>query len=187
MRNPGKPGFRGGEGRTSSRSDDGRGGGTTLAHRSEIRRTMLARSKRRPPPPTPPRRSLRSRGEGRRAPCRGQGILLMGAKWFGASVKRKEDPALLTGQGRYVHDIHLPGLLEVAVLRSPHPHAGIGSIDKRRALALPGVHAVITYADLPESMRRQTVPLLVPNPAIKQPFMQYCLARDEVCFVGEDR
>jgi len=109
----------------------------------------------------------------------------MGAKWFGASVKRKEDPALLTGRGRYVDDIHLPDMLEVAVLRSAHAHAGIRAIDKRRALALPGVHAVITYADLPESMRRQTVPLLVPNPAIKQPYMPYCLARDEVCFVGE--
>jgi len=61
----------------------------------------------------------------------------MGAKWFGASVKRKEDPALLTGQGRYVDDIHVPGLLEVAVLRSPHPHAGIRGIDTARALALP--------------------------------------------------
>jgi aerobic carbon-monoxide dehydrogenase large subunit len=109
----------------------------------------------------------------------------MGAKWFGASVKRKEDPAFLTGKGRYVDDIRLPGMLEVAVLRSPHPHANIRGIDKTRALAVPGVHAVVTYADLPECMQRQTVPLLVPNPAIKQPFMQYCLARDEVCFVGE--
>ena len=109
----------------------------------------------------------------------------MGAKWFGASVKRKEDPALLTGKGRYVDDIHLPGMLDVAILRSPHAHAGIRGIDKTRALALPGVHAVYTYADLPESMQRQTVPLLVPNPAIKQVYMPYCLAKDEVCFVGE--
>ena len=87
----------------------------------------------------------------------------MGAKWFGASVKRKEDPAFLTGKGRYVDDIHLPGMLDVVVLRSPHPHAMIRAIDTSRALALPGVHAVITYADLPEPMRRQTVPLLVPN------------------------
>ncbi|HEU5276450.1 MAG TPA: xanthine dehydrogenase family protein molybdopterin-binding subunit [Xanthobacteraceae bacterium] len=109
----------------------------------------------------------------------------MGAKWFGASVKRKEDPALLTGRGRYVDDIHLPGMLEVVVLRSPHAHALIRGIDKRGALALPGVHAVVTHADLPESMRRQTVPLLVPSPAIKQVYMPYCLAKDEACFVGE--
>jgi len=109
----------------------------------------------------------------------------MGAKWFGASVQRKEDPALLTGRGRFVDDIKLPGMLHVMVLRSPHPHAAIRGIDKTRALALPGVHAVVTHADLPESMRRQTVPLLVPNPAIKQVYMPYCLARDEVCFAGE--
>src|SRR5262249_40925277 len=53
------------------------------------------------------------------------------------------------------------------------------------ALRLPGVHAVFTHADLPESMRRQTVPLLVPSPAIKHVFMPYCLAKDEACFVGE--
>src|SRR5436305_11707567 len=109
----------------------------------------------------------------------------MGAKWFGASVKRKEDPDLLTGRGRYVDDITLAGMLHAVVLRSPHAHAAIRAIDKRAALALAGVHAVVTYADLPEPMRRQTVPLMVPSPAIKQVFMPYCLARDEACFVGE--
>jgi len=105
--------------------------------------------------------------------------------WFGASVKRKEDPLLLTGRGRYVDDIALPGMLHAAVLRSPHAHALIRGIDKRAALALPGVRAVFTFADLPPSMQWQTVPLLVPSPAIKQPRMPYCLARDETCFVGE--
>jgi carbon-monoxide dehydrogenase large subunit len=109
----------------------------------------------------------------------------MGAKWFGASVKRKEDPDLLTGRGRYVDDIALAGMLHAVVLRSPHAHAAIRAIDKRAALAVPGVHAVVTYADLPEPMRRQTVPLLVPSPAIKQVFMPYCLAKDEARFVGE--
>src|SRR6185437_13244830 len=130
----------------------------------------------------PPPGALRARS----SPASGGGEESnMGAKWFGASVTRKEDPAFLTGKGRYVDDIHLPGMLEVAVLRSPHPHAGIRGIDKARALALPGVHAVITFEDLPESLQRQTVPLLVPNPAIKQVYMPYCLAKDEVCFVGE--
>jgi carbon-monoxide dehydrogenase large subunit len=105
--------------------------------------------------------------------------------WFGSSIKRKEDPQLLTGRGRYVDDIALPGMLHAAVLRSPHAHAGIRRIDKNAALALPGVHAVITFADLPPAMQRQTVPLLVPSPAIKQARMPYCLARDEACFVGE--
>src|SRR6267154_120350 len=105
--------------------------------------------------------------------------------WFGASIKRKEDPDLLTGRGRYVDDIKLPGMLHAVVLRSPHAHAGIRAIDKRAALALPGVHGVFTFSDLPPSMQRQTVPLLVPSPAIKQAFMPYCLAKDEACFVGE--
>jgi aerobic carbon-monoxide dehydrogenase large subunit len=105
--------------------------------------------------------------------------------WFGASVKRKEDHPLLTGRGCYVDDITLPGMLHAAVLRSPHAHALIRGIDKRAALALPGVRALVTFADLPPSMQRQTVPLLVPSPTIKQPRMPYCLAKDEACFVGE--
>jgi len=84
--------------------------------------------------------------------------------WFGASIKRKEDPAFLTGRGRYVDDITLPGMLHAVVLRSPHGHAAIRGIDKRAALSLPGVHAVFIHTDLPESMQRQTVPLLVPSP-----------------------
>src|SRR3984893_17721211 len=105
--------------------------------------------------------------------------------WFGASIKRKEDPDLLTGRGRYVDDIKLPGMLHAVVLRSPHARAGIRGIDKRAALALPGVHAVFGFADLPPLMQRQTVPLLVPSPAVKQPYMPDCLAKHEACFVGE--
>jgi carbon-monoxide dehydrogenase large subunit len=109
----------------------------------------------------------------------------MASTWFGASVKRKEDPAMLRGEGRYVDDIHLPGMLHAAFVRSPYAHAKIGRIDKTAALAVAGVHAVIVYADLPESVRRQTLPLLVPHPAIKQPYMPYALAKDEACYVGE--
>ena len=109
----------------------------------------------------------------------------MASSWFGASVKRKEDPALLQGKGRYVDDIHLPGMLHAAFVRSPHAHARIGRIDKAAALAVPGVHAVLTFTDLPESVRGQTLPLLVPHPALRQPFMPYALAKDEACYVGE--
>ena len=104
---------------------------------------------------------------------------------FGASVRRKEDPALLRGAGRYVDDIHLPGMLHAAFLRSPYAHARVDRIDKSAALALPGVHAVIVYDDLPESVRRQTLPLLVPHPAIRQPSMPYALVKDEACYAGE--
>ena len=109
----------------------------------------------------------------------------MPSSWFGASVKRKEDPALLKGKGRYVDDIHLPGMLHAAFVRSPYAHARVGRIDKSAALALPGVHTVIVYADLPEPVRRQTLPLLVPHPAIRQPRMPYALAKDEVVYAGE--
>lgn len=109
----------------------------------------------------------------------------MASTWFGASVRRKEDPAMLRGEGRYVDDIHLPGMLHAAFVRSPYPHAKIGRVDKTAALAVAGVHAVIEFADLPESVRRQTLPLLVPHPAIKQPYMPYALVKDEACYVGE--
>jgi len=104
---------------------------------------------------------------------------------FGAAVPRKEDPALLQGRGRFVDDIHLPGMLHAAFVRSPYAHAKVGRIDKQAALALPGVHAVLTFEDLPESAQRQTLPLLVPHPAIKYAALPYALAKDEVCYAGE--
>src|SRR5687767_10026961 len=55
-----------------------------------------------------------------------------------------------TGEALYTDDIVLPGMLHAKTLRSPHPHAEIVRIDASRALAMPGVHAVITGKDLPE-------------------------------------
>ena len=110
---------------------------------------------------------------------------MMVEKSFGRPVKRKEDPALLRGEGRYVDDIHLSGMLHAAFVRSPHAHARVGRIDKSAALAVPGVYAVFVFADLPESVRRQTLQLLMPHPAIRQPLMPYALAKDETCYVGE--
>ena len=109
----------------------------------------------------------------------------MASSWFGTPVKRKEDPALLRGEGRFVDDIKLAGMLHAAFVRSPYAHAKIGRIDKRAALAVPGVHAVITFADLPEVLQRNTLPLLVPHPSIKQPRLYHMLAKDEVRFAGE--
>lgn len=105
--------------------------------------------------------------------------------WFGQSFKRKEDPAFLKGEGRYVDDIQIPGMLHAAFARSTHAHAKIISIDKSLALALPGVHAVITYADLPEIVKSQTLPLLVPHPSINEVKLPYTLVKDEACYVGE--
>jgi len=72
----------------------------------------------------------------------------MGARYFGAAVRRREDPRFLRGEGRFVDDVTLPGLLHAACVRSPHAHARIRSIDAARARAMPGVAAVFTHADL---------------------------------------
>jgi carbon-monoxide dehydrogenase large subunit len=67
---------------------------------------------------------------------------------MGQAVVRKEDLRLLTGGGRYLDDINLPGQAHAAILRSPHAHAGIRSIDASGARRRPGVIAVLTGTDL---------------------------------------
>ena len=103
---------------------------------------------------------------------------------FGSSPKRKEDFELLTGRGRFVDDIVLPGMYAAVFVRSPLAHARIKSIDATAALALPGVHAVISHRDLPATLRERRIPLFVPHPTLTSR-MQHALARDEVCYVGE--
>ena len=65
----------------------------------------------------------------------------------GKSVKRKEDPRLITGEAHYIEDIKLPGMTHAAVLRSPHAHANIVSINTERAAAVAGVVGVYTGQD----------------------------------------
>ena len=88
----------------------------------------------------------------------------MATRWFGAPVQRIEDPRLLRGKGTYVDDIDLPDMLHAAVLRSPHAHARILHIDTQAARELPGVHLVLTAADLGEVL--EPSPLLIPHPAL---------------------
>jgi aerobic carbon-monoxide dehydrogenase large subunit len=109
----------------------------------------------------------------------------MGVRSIGARVERQEDENLVTGQGQFVDDIHLPGMLHATFLRSPHAHARIRSIDARAALAMPGVHAVLTAEDLPRRLGSVRMPMLVPNTALAGLITQYCLAAEEVCYVGE--
>jgi carbon-monoxide dehydrogenase large subunit len=109
----------------------------------------------------------------------------MGVKAFGARVTRFEDPALLSGRGRFVDDIVPPGALHACFVRSPLAHARIRAIQTDAALAMPGVHAVLTAADLPAPMNRERIPNLMPNPAIRIMRTQHALAVEEVCFVGE--
>src|SRR5215470_12547407 len=67
---------------------------------------------------------------------------------IGHSVKRKEDPRFLRGKGNYVDDVKLSGMVYMDIVRSPYAHAKIVNIDTSKALALPGVLAVITGKDL---------------------------------------
>lgn len=71
----------------------------------------------------------------------------MAERVFGSSIKRVEDPRLMTGQAKYLDDIQLPGMLHAAILRSPHAHAKIKSINTKKAAEVPGVVAVFTGVD----------------------------------------
>ena len=115
----------------------------------------------------------------------------MGAKLFGASVRRKEDPRFLRGDGRYVDDIKLPGMLHAAFVRSPHGHARILSVKTDAARRLPGVVHVFAFADLERWMK--PLPLFGAIPpglaarvavTMKQ-VSQLPMGRDRVLFVGE--
>lgn len=90
---------------------------------------------------------------------------------IGASIRRVEDPVLVTGKGCYVDDIQLPGMLHMAVLRSPYPHARVISIKTDAARGMAGVEAVLTGEDIserlnvpsPEMVRGMKIP---PHPAL---------------------
>ena len=71
---------------------------------------------------------------------------------IGQEVKRVEDKALITGRGQYVDDLRLPGLLHIAIVRSPYGHAKINNVDVSAAANAPGVVAVFTGADLGEQL-----------------------------------
>ena len=92
---------------------------------------------------------------------------------------RVEDADLLRGRGRFADDLPEPrGVLHTAILRSPHGHAELVSIDASAALAMPGVACVVTGEDA----RRWTKPFAV---AVKTPMQHWCLAVDRVRYVGE--
>lgn len=71
---------------------------------------------------------------------------------IGASIRRVEDPLLISGKGCYVDDINLPGMLHMMVLRSAYPHAKIVSMDTGTARSMKGVVAVVTGPELPERL-----------------------------------
>ena len=103
------------------------------------------------------------------------------ARWVGRRMPRREDAELLTGQGRFVGDLHRPGMLHAAFLRSPFPHAKITSINADGARAMPGVHAVLSGSDLPDDLGAQ------PNTHLfgERATPYYALARDRARYAGE--
>jgi aerobic carbon-monoxide dehydrogenase large subunit len=106
------------------------------------------------------------------------------ARVFGSGIKRREDPRLITGIARYTEDIALPGLVHAAILRSPHAHARIKSIDTTQAAQAPGVLAVFTGSDTETALKPIPCLWLVPGSNLKtSPF--FPLAKDTVRFVGD--
>lgn len=103
-------------------------------------------------------------------------------QWVGQPLRRREDPELLAGRGRYIADIVRPNMLHAVFVRSPHPHARIVSIDVGAARAVAGVEAVLTGADLPESIQPQPCSHLF---AGQRETPYYFLARDRARYVGE--
>ncbi|MEE8145278.1 MAG: xanthine dehydrogenase family protein molybdopterin-binding subunit [Kiloniellales bacterium] len=112
---------------------------------------------------------------------------------IGQPVRRTEDEALLTGRGRFSDDVSLDGQAHMTVVRSPHAHAALGAIDRSAALAMPGVLAVLTGAEVAADGLRP-IPSLVREPSTefrnrdgsRMPDVSFpLLAAGKVRFVGE--
>src|SRR2546428_5040851 len=106
----------------------------------------------------------------------------MGERLFGARVRRREDARLITGRGRYVADVAHPGLLHVAVQRSPHAHARIVRVDSAQALRRPGVVRVLVPSDVAALGR---LPLLVPHSSLVAPACPEILPQEIVSYAGQ--
>jgi carbon-monoxide dehydrogenase large subunit len=110
---------------------------------------------------------------------------IVAERYTGASIKRSEDPRILTGNGRYVDDIKLPGMLHAAFVRSPLAHARVLSVDVSAARALPGVVAAFTGADL-EAMTVPGPDVLMALLGGSGPTPEFTLlATDKVRFAGD--
>ena len=106
-------------------------------------------------------------------------------KVIGARLPRLESEPLLRGHGRFVGDIEVAGALHVAFVRSPHPHAVIRAIDRTAALAVTGVHAVLTLDDLAKVMiERRMVRHSNSGMPLDKAWL-FALADGEASYVGE--
>ena len=102
--------------------------------------------------------------------------------FIGSPIERVEDLRFLRGRGQYVDDLTRPGQWHAAIVRSPVAYGNLQSIDTAAALALSGVHAVVTAADIGRPI--PTIPFRRPNPTIA-PYAQPVLADGMVRYVGE--
>ena len=111
----------------------------------------------------------------------------MATRYFGKPIRRNEDPRLLMGQALFTDDVHLPGMLHVAFVRSNYAHAWVRGIDTSGAVGMAGVVAVYAADDLGDYW--QPGPLLLPPPPIEGKVFhqatQVPLAKDKVRHVGE--
>src|SRR6516165_9284999 len=102
---------------------------------------------------------------------------------IGSPIERMEDMRFLRGRGQYVDDLAFEGMLHAVVLRSSVAHGRIRSIDKTAALKLPGIHHVITAADIGSSI--PIIPLRQDGSDELKPFLQPVIADRKVRYVGE--
>ena len=103
--------------------------------------------------------------------------------YIGQPLRRREDERFITGRGQYLDDIRLPGMLHATILRSPHAHAHVRGIDVSAALALDGVTAVFTHADMADLLK--PIPMRVfPLPGLDD-YLQTPLSADTVRHAGE--
>ena len=110
-------------------------------------------------------------------PKRLQDLPTSSPRFVGRSVRRLEDPSLVTGRTEFIDNVQLPGMLHCAILRSLYPHARIARVDASAAERLPGVVAVVTGEDaLRWSFPTATVP---------EGWGTHCLVTDKARYVGE--
>jgi CO/xanthine dehydrogenase Mo-binding subunit len=98
-------------------------------------------------------------------------------RYIGKEVKRIEDPSLVSGTVEFIDNYSVPGMAHCAIMRSPHPHARVLSVDTSAAEQMPGVFSVLTGDDVEKWC----------NPMATSPegWGAYCMAVDKVRFVGE--
>ena len=128
--------------------------------------------------------ALSREGRGHERP----GLSVRNYQGIGAPLRRVEDKRFLTGHGRFVADIDLPGALACTLVRSPHAHAAIRRIDAAAARAMPGVVAVFTGADMAADGVAPMRPLWVVRSRDGSPMAEparFALARETVRHVGE--